>query len=142
MGRRLVRSHLRREDDLVMDGSLSVLIVDDSAPLLLLLRLQLRQIGCLNVEEVASGLEALQRLRSGDFKLVISDLHMPGMSGLELLCAIRADERLRSIPFILVTSEIEESYRRRAEDANAAYLQKPFDSAALREVIEQVLGDS
>ena len=81
-----------------IDRSINVLIVDDYKTMLRIIRNLLKQINFNNVEEASDGAEALQKLRSGQFGLVISDWNMEPMTGLQLLQEVRADARLKPPP--------------------------------------------
>jgi two-component system, chemotaxis family, chemotaxis protein CheY len=91
---------------MAIDKSMNVLIVDDYKTLLRIIRNLLKQIEFNNVEEASDGTEALTKLRSGNFGLVISDWNMVPMTGLQLLQEVRADNRLKTVPFIMITAEI------------------------------------
>jgi two-component system chemotaxis response regulator CheY len=88
-----------------IDKSMNVLIVDDYKTMLRIIRNLLKQIEFNNVEEATDGADALAKLRAGNFGLVISDWNMVPMTGLQLLQEVRADARLKSTPFIMVTAE-------------------------------------
>src|SRR5208283_4059961 len=90
---------------MTMDKSMNVLIVDDYKTMLRIIRNLLKQIDINNVEEATDGAEALAKLRAGSFGLIISDWNMLPMTGLQLLQEVRADSRLNSIPFIMITAE-------------------------------------
>src|ERR1700752_5462827 len=88
-----------------IDKSMNVLIGDDYKTMLRIIRNLLKQIDFNNVEEASDGAEALAKLRSGNFGLVISDWNMQPMTGLQLLQEVRADNRLKHLPFIMITAE-------------------------------------
>ena len=88
-----------------LDKRMRILIVDDYSTMLRILRNLLRQLDLQNVDEAADGEEALFKLRKEKFELVISDWNMQPMTGLDLLRQVRADEKLKSLPFIMVTAE-------------------------------------
>ena len=90
---------------MAIDKSMNVLIVDDYKTMLRIIRNLLKQIEFNNVEEATDGADALSKLRSGHFGLVISDWNMAPMTGLQLLQEMRADAKLKHTPFIMVTSE-------------------------------------
>lgn len=124
-----------------MNRSMSVLIVDDYKTMLRIMRNLLKQIDFRNVEEASDGAEALSVLRKGSFGLVISDWMMEPMSGLQLLTEVRADVRLRSTPFIMVTAESKAENVVAAKQAGVSnYIVKPFNAETLRGKIEKVLG--
>ena len=124
----------------MIDKSLNVLIVDDYKTMLRIIRNLLKQIDVNNVEEANNGAEALEKLRSKNFGLVISDWNMAPMSGLELLQEVRADNRLKNIPFIMVTAESKVDNVVTAKAAGVSnYIVKPFNAETLREKISKVL---
>lgn len=124
-----------------IDRSISVLIVDDYRTMLRIIRNLLKQINFNNVEEASDGGEALQKLRSGAFGLVISDWNMEPMTGLQLLQEVRADVRLKPTPFIMVTAESKAENIIAAKAAGVSnYIVKPFNAETLQSKIEKVLG--
>ncbi len=124
----------------MMDTSAGVLIVDDYKTMLRIVRNLLKQIDFHNVEEASDGSEALEKLRAGNFGLVISDWNMAPMTGLQLLQEIRADTRLRSTPFIMITAESKTENVIAAKQAGVSnYIVKPFNAETLQSKIEKVL---
>ena len=82
--------------------------------------------------EAASGLEAIERLALAAVDLIVLDLNMPDMHGLEVLSFVRSHQKYRSVPVIVLTTRGDEASRRAAVEAGAsAYLTKPFQPAAL-----------
>lgn len=125
---------------MAIDKSMNVLIVDDYKTMLRIIRNLLKQLDFDNVEEATDGGEALAKLRAGNFGLVISDWNMEPMTGLELLKEVRADARLRNLPFIMVTAESKTENVVAAKAAGVSnYIVKPFNAETLREKIEKVL---
>ena len=101
----------------------------------------LKQIEFNNVEEATDGAEALSKLRAGIFGLVFSDLNMQPMTGLQLLQEVRADARLKQMPFIMITAESKTENVIAAKQAGVSnYIVKPFNAETLKEKIEKVLG--
>ena len=124
-----------------IDKSMSVLIVDDYKTMLRIIRNLLKQIDFNNVEEASDGAEALNKLRGASFGLVISDWNMQPMSGLQLLQEVRADAKLKSTPFIMVTAEGKAENVVAARQAGVSnYIVKPFKAETLRDKIERTLG--
>ena len=124
-----------------LDKSINVLIVDDYKTMLRIIRNLLKQIEFHNVDEANDGVEALTKLRAGDFGLVISDWNMEPMTGLQLLQEVRADQRLKATPFIMVTAESKTENVVAAKQAGVSnYIVKPFNAETLRGKIEKVLG--
>jgi two-component system chemotaxis response regulator CheY len=122
-----------------LDKKMRVLIVDDYTTMLRILRNLLRQLEMVNVDEAQNGEEALYKLRKETFELVISDWNMQPMTGLDLLRQVRADARLRAIPFIMVTAESKTENVITAKQAGVSnYIVKPFNAETLRMKIESV----
>ncbi|MFH5925194.1 chemotaxis response regulator CheY [Roseomonas xinghualingensis] len=125
---------------MALDKSTSVLIVDDYKTMLRIIRNLLKQLDFNNVEEATDGQEALSKLRAGNFGLIISDWNMEPMTGLDLLKEVRADARLKSTPFIMITAESKTENVVAARAAGVSnYIVKPFNAETLREKIEKVM---
>ena len=126
---------------MAIDKAMNVLIVDDYKTMLRIIRNLLKQIDFNNVDEATDGAEALSKLRSGNFGLVISDWNMQPMTGLQLLQEVRADARHKAMPFIMVTAESKAENVVAARQAGVSnYIVKPFNAETLKEKIEKVLG--
>src|ERR1700760_2630881 len=126
-----------------IDKSMNVLIVDDYKTMLRIIRNLLKQIEFNNVEEASDGAEALSKLRTGNFGLVISDWNMAPMTGLQLLQEVRADARLKAMPFIMITAESKTENVIAAKAAGVSnYIVKPFNAETLKGKIEKVLGSA
>ncbi len=120
---------------------MKVLVVDDYATMRRIVRNLLNQIGFADVEEAEHGEAALSALKAKDFGLVISDWNMEPMSGYELLKQVRADERLKKTPFIMVTAESKTENVIAAKKAGVDnYIVKPFNAQTLQTKIGAVLG--
>jgi CheY-like chemotaxis protein len=118
----------------------AILIVDDQPKLLRLVVELMTRLGFPNVEGVSDAFDALERLRSRKYALVISDLHLEPMDGLTLLREIRADDSLMNLPFILTETTFDFEDVNVAHLAGAdAFLLKPFDIALLKTKLKQVL---
>jgi len=99
----------------------------------------LRDLGFTNTAEADDGTSALPMLENGQFDFVITDWNMPGMTGIDLLKAIRADDRLKSLPILMVTAEAKRDQIIAAAQAGVnGYVVKPFTAAALQEKIEKI----
>ena len=123
-----------------MDKNINVLIVDDYRTMLRIIRNLLKQLEFNNVDEAVDGQEALAKLRAGNFGLVISDWNMAPMTGLDLLKEVRADQRLKEMPFIMITAESKTENLVAAKQACVSNnIVKPFNAETLREKIEKVL---
>ena len=100
------------------------------------------QLGFNNVDEATDGSTALQKLRERKFGLVISDWNMEPMTGLQLLKEVRADIKLKTTPFIMVTAESKTENVVAAKEAGVNnYIVKPFNAATLKQKIASVIGD-
>lgn len=126
---------------MVLDPTLRVLIVDDDEDVMLATVGLLRRLDLTDVTEAQDGAEALDKLRAGHFDLVVSDWNMEPVSGIELLREIRADDRLKHLPVVLMTAE---STNEKAEAARAAgasaFVVKPFGGETLRGALVEALG--
>jgi two-component system, chemotaxis family, chemotaxis protein CheY len=122
-------------------AALSVLVVDDQMSIRALVKQSLMTIGVKHIADAADGEEALRRLTLNPIHLVISDLTMPRMDGLQLLKAVRADPVLKQVGFIMLTSRGEAELVKQAIDLGVNnYLTKPFAIGLLRKKIESVFG--
>jgi two-component system chemotaxis response regulator CheY len=122
-----------------MSKNLAVLVVDDYATMRRIIRNLLQQLGYTDVDEAADGEQALQKLREKDFNLVISDWNMEPMTGLQLLKHVRADGRLKQMPFIMVTAESKTENVIAAKEAGVSnYIVKPFNAEILKQKLAAV----
>ncbi len=126
---------------MAVDLNMNVLVVDDYKTMVRIIGNLLKQLGFKNVDDAADGGEALGKLRAGSFGLVISDWNMEPVSGLELLKQVRADDKLKAVPFILVTAEskTENVVAAKAAGVNN-YIVKPFNAETLKGKLQAVLG--
>ena len=116
-----------------------ILVVDDFATMRRIVKTCLRQLGFENITEADNGQAALDKLRNTSFKLIISDWNMPQMMGIDLLKAVRADETLKVIPFVMVTAEAQKENVIEAAKAGVSnYIIKPFTADQLQSKLEQV----
>ena len=121
------------------DKSLKFLVVDDFSTMRRIVRNLLKELGFTHVDEAEDGTVALQKLRSTDFDFVVSDWNMPNMNGLELLKAVRGDDRLKRLPVLLVTAEAKKENIIEAAQAGASgYIVKPFTAAVLEEKLTKI----
>lgn len=127
---------------MAVDMNMPILIVDDYKTMLRIIRNLLKQLGFDNVDEATDGSAALLKLRQKDFALVISDWNMEPMTGIELLREVRADARLKDLPFIMVTAESKTENVISAKAAGVSnYIVKPFNAATLKMKLAAVLGN-
>lgn len=127
---------------MAVDKNMHVLIVDDYKTMLRIIRNLLKQLGFNNVSDATDGSAALAKLREkGDFGLVISDWNMEPMTGLQLLKEVRADAKLKSLPFIMITAESKTENVMAARQAGVSnYIVKPFNAETLKQKLTSVLG--
>ena len=127
---------------MAVDLSLPVLVVDDYQTMIRIIRNLLNQLGFKNIEEAKDGRQALEKLNSGRFGLVISDWNMEPMTGYELLQQVRASDKLKATPFIMVTAESKTENVIAAKKAGVNnYIVKPFNAETLKGKLKSVLGE-
>jgi len=127
---------------MAVDLSMPVLVVDDYQTMIRIIRNLLNQLGFKNIEEAKDGRQALEKLNSGRFGLVISDWNMEPMTGYELLQQVRASEKLKATPFIMVTAESRTENVIAAKKAGVNnYIVKPFNAETLKGKLKSVLGE-
>ena len=118
-----------------------ILIVEDSATMRSLLASSLEELEIpVKIVEAESGFEALRFLPRDDFDLIVTDINMPDINGLELVSFIRKNEKYSDIPLVIVSTEGSERDREKGLGLGAdAYLVKPFDPDMLRQVVIDLL---
>lgn len=122
-----------------MDKDMKILIVDDFSTMRRIIKNLLRDLGFTNTAEADDGSTALPLLRNGNFDFLITDWNMPEMSGIDLLKAVRADDRLKDMPILMVTAEAKREQIVEAAQAGVnGYVVKPFTAAVLKEKIEKI----
>jgi len=127
----------------VSNNSLSFLVVDDYSTMRRIIKGLLQELGYQNVAEADDGKTALPMLRNGHYDVLITDWNMPGMPGLDLLRQVRADEKLKKLPVLMVTAEAKrEQIVEAAQAGVSGYVVKPFTAQTLREKLEKMLKTS
>jgi two-component system chemotaxis response regulator CheY len=127
---------------MAVDMQMNILIVDDYKTMLRIIRNLLKQLGFNNVDEATDGSMALQKLRDKEYGLVISDWNMEPMTGIQLLREVRADARLKALPFIMITAESKTENVIAAKEAGVNnYIVKPFNAATLKTKLASVIGN-
>jgi len=127
---------------MAVDKAMSILVVDDYKTMLRIVRNLLKQLGFDNVDEATDGAQALEKLRTKNYGLVISDWNMEPMTGYELLKEVRSDSQLKELPFIMVTAESKTDNVIAAKKAGVNnYIVKPFNAATLKSKLTAVIGD-
>jgi two-component system, chemotaxis family, chemotaxis protein CheY len=116
------------------------LVVDDYSTMRRIVKNLLHDLGYAQVQEADDGDTALPMLKSGAFDFLITDWNMPGMPGLDLLKAVRADKRLAKLPVLMLTAEAKREQIVEAAQAGVnGYVIKPFTAATLKEKIDKIL---
>jgi len=122
-----------------VDKNMKILIVDDFSTMRRIIKNLLRDLGFSNTHEADDGLTALPMLQSGNFDFLVSDWNMPGMTGIDLLKAVRADPKLASLPVLMVTAETKREQIVQAAEAGVnGYVIKPFTAGTLEEKISKI----
>ncbi|NLY14900.1 MAG: chemotaxis protein CheY [Gammaproteobacteria bacterium] len=122
-----------------MNKNMKILIVDDFSTMRRIIKNLLRDLGFTNTEEADDGSTALPMLQSGNFDFLVTDWNMPQMTGIELLRAVRADDRLKHLPVLMVTAEAKRDQIIEAAQAGVnGYVVKPFTAQALQDKIEKI----
>ena len=121
------------------DPNMKILVVDDMSTMRRIVKNIMKQLGFANVEEAENGQDALDKLRAETFGFVISDWNMPVMTGIDLLRAIRADEKLKAIPVLMVTAEAQKENLIEAIQAGVSnYIVKPFSAEVVQEKMNKI----
>jgi two-component system chemotaxis response regulator CheY len=121
------------------------LIVDDSSVMRKIVERALRQAGLesLIVHEAASGAEGLERLKNNSVDLILSDINMPTMDGLEFLRQLKAQNLAPGIPVVMITTESSEEHVKQAIQAGArGYIRKPFTAEQVKERVLPLLNEA
>jgi len=122
-----------------LDKNMKVLVVDDFSTMRRIVKNLLRDLGFTNISEADDGSTALPMLQGGDFDFVVTDWNMPGMQGIDLLKAIRADESLAHLPVLLITAEAKKEQIIMAAQAGVnGYIVKPFTAATLKTKLDKI----
>jgi len=123
----------------MVDKSLKILVVDDFPTMRRIVRNLLKDLGFENVDEAEDGVVGLEKLRNGNYQLVVSDWNMPNLDGLSMLQKIRADPDLGNLPVLMVTAESKKENIVAAAQAGAnGYVVKPFTAATLEEKLSKI----
>jgi two-component system chemotaxis response regulator CheY len=130
-----------------MSRSPRILIVDDMPAVRMILRNMLETAGYSDLVEAEDGEQAWELLRNSvdaagipAVRLIVSDWNMPGMTGIELLRAVRSDPALRHLPFLIITAEGDGSHLDEASAAGVTdYVVKPFGADHLSEQVARAL---
>ncbi len=122
-----------------MNKDMQILVVDDFSTMRRIIKNLLRELGFNNVAEADDGSSALPMLQTGKYDFLVTDWNMPKMPGIELLRAVRAEEKLASLPVLMVTAEARRDQIVEAAQAGVnGYVVKPFSAETLKEKIEKI----
>jgi two-component system chemotaxis response regulator CheY len=117
----------------------AILVVDDIPSARTIVARFLKSLGFTNVLEKGDGNEAMVVIAQQEFSLVISDLHLKDMMGVDLLRQIRAGDCNKEVPFIVMTSDMsKESFQAVMKQGASTYLLKPFNKTGLAEKLKEV----
>ena len=126
-----------------MSKNLRFLVVDDFSTMRRIVKNTLNDLGYANVAEADDGKSALPMLQAGGFDFLVTDWNMPGMPGLDLLKAVRADPKLAKMPVLMLTAEAKREQIVEAAQAGVnGYVIKPFTAVTLKEKIDKILGQA
>lgn len=129
---------------MALDLKMKTLVIDDMNTMRKIIKKMLKEIGFINIEEANDGKPAWQMIQEAHeagtpYQFIVSDWNMPGLSGLDLLKQIRADERFKKLPFLMITAEAEQSNVVIAVKAGVSnFIVKPFNKATLQAKIDKV----
>ena len=119
-----------------------ILVVDDSASMVKIVSNIAEKLGYKNIDTAASGLEAMKKIQSTSYKLILSDWNMEPVTGIQLLRAVRqlkAGPTDANVPFILITAEVKpENIKAAVEAKVSGYVAKPFTAETLKEKIDAI----
>ncbi len=123
-----------------MSKDLKFLVVDDFSTMRRIIKNLLHDLGYANVTEADDGNTALPILQAGGIDFLITDWNMPGMPGLDLLKAVRADDKLKAMPVLMLTAEAKREQIVEAAQAGVnGYVIKPFTAVTLKEKLDKIL---
>lgn len=127
---------------MTVDKNMRILVIDDFQTMRRIIINLLRQLGFTNMTEADDGSTAWEKLQAEHVDLIVSDWNMPKMTGMDLLRKVRADEKYKTTPFIMVTAEGKRENVIAAVQAGVSnYIVKPFNAATLKEKLSKVIGD-
>jgi len=122
-----------------VDKNMNILVVDDFSTMRRIVKNLLSEIGFNNIVEADDGKTALPILENGGIDFLVTDWNMPGMPGIDLLKAVRADPKLSSLPVLMVTAEAKREQIMEAAQAGVnGYVVKPFTADTLKEKVDKV----
>ena len=120
-----------------------ILIVDDSAVIRQMVKrtMELAGLDVGSVFEASNGIEALAQLGDHEVAVMLVDINMPTMNGIQLLCRMKQNDRLKDIPIVIVSTEGSKERIEQIEEIGAfGYIRKPFQPEQLRDVLKPLIG--
>lgn len=126
------------------DPSQKILVVDDMSTMRKIIKNMLTKMGCKDLHEAEDGAPAWEMIQQAHeagqpYQFIVSDWNMPQMTGLDLLKNIRSDERFKTLPFLMITAEAEQSNVIVAVKAGVSnFIVKPFSIVTLKEKIDKI----
>jgi two-component system chemotaxis response regulator CheY len=137
-----MREMQTKEWIMAVNKAMNILVVDDYNTMRRIIKNLLKQLGFDNVDEAADGGEAFKKCQEKLYGLIVSDWNMEPMTGMELLKLVRADEKLKMTPFIMVTAESKPENVIAAKQAGVSnYIVKPFNAETLKGKLTAVIGE-
>jgi len=122
-----------------MNKNIKILVVDDFSTMRRIIKNLLNELGYHDISEADDGKTAWPQLQANHFDFVVTDWNMPGMPGIDLLKAIRGDDRLKGLPVLMVTAEAQrEQIIEAAKAGVSGYIVKPFTGATLKEKLDKI----
>lgn len=127
---------------MTVNKNMQILVVEDNTTMRRIVRDLIKQIGFKNIEEAIDGTDAMTKLNEKAYDFIISDWHMEPMTGLDLLKQVRAHEKLKRIPFLMVTAESKPENILAAKNAGVSnYIIKPFNAQTLKTKMMSIFGN-
>jgi len=134
---RAIAKNLR--EAITVDKDMKILVVDDFSTMRRIVKNLLTELGFTNISEADDGKTALPILEQGGIDFLVTDWNMPGMPGIDLLKAVRANTEIASLPVLMVTAEAKREQIMEAAQAGVnGYVVKPFTADTLREKVDKV----
>ncbi|WP_083944969.1 chemotaxis response regulator CheY [Thiomicrospira microaerophila] len=122
-----------------INRDMKILVVDDFSTMRRIVKNLLKELGFSYFDEADDGATAWPMVQTGKYDFIVSDWNMPQMTGLQLLKNVRADEKLKDTPFLLITAEAKRSQILEAAQAGVdGYIVKPFTAATLNAKIQKI----
>ena len=124
----------------MVDHDRKILLIDDSDTTRSLIASIIAQLGDVHIVEARSGFEALKSLPASNFDLVVTDINMPDITGLEVISFLKSHPHYKAIPIIIISTEKTSKDRRKGLMLGATeYITKPFDAKSLLKTVKKIL---